>query len=27
VNQKELVGLQRVEFWVMFDSLWRDAFG
>jgi hypothetical protein len=26
VNQKELVALQRIEFEVMFDYLWRDAF-
>jgi hypothetical protein len=26
VNQKELVALQRIEFEVMFDFLWRDAF-
>jgi hypothetical protein len=26
VNQKELVALQRIEFQVMFDYLWRDAF-
>ena len=26
VNQKELVALQRIEFEVMFDHLWRDAF-
>jgi hypothetical protein len=26
VNQKELVALQRIEFDVMFDHLWRDAF-
>jgi hypothetical protein len=26
VDQKELVALQRIEFEVMFDYLWRDAF-
>jgi hypothetical protein len=26
VDQKELVALQRLEFDVMFDQLWRDAF-
>jgi hypothetical protein len=26
VNQKELIALQRIEFDVMFDHLWRDAF-
>ena len=26
VNQKELVALQRIEFEVMFDQLWREAF-
>ena len=26
VNQKELVALQRIEFEVMFDYLWRGAF-
>jgi hypothetical protein len=26
VDQKELVGLQRIEFDVMFDHLWRGAF-
>jgi hypothetical protein len=26
VNQKEVVALQRIEFDVMFDHLWRDAF-
>jgi hypothetical protein len=26
VNQKELVALQRIEFEVMFDHLWRGAF-
>jgi hypothetical protein len=26
VEQAELVGLQRIEFGVMFDLLWRDAF-
>ncbi|HEX4086068.1 MAG TPA: hypothetical protein VHY22_14230 [Chthoniobacteraceae bacterium] len=26
VAQKELVALQRIEFWVMFNHLWRGAF-
>jgi len=26
VDQKELIGLQRIEFEVMYDHLWRDAF-
>ena len=26
VDQKELIALQRIEFDVMFDHLWRDAF-
>jgi hypothetical protein len=26
VNQKELVGLQKIEFEVMFEHLWADAF-
>jgi len=26
VDQKELIALQRIEFEVMFDHLWRDAF-
>jgi hypothetical protein len=26
VNQKELVALQKIEFQVMFDHLWEDAF-
>lgn len=26
VNQKELIALQKLEFEVMFDHLWRDAF-